>query len=559
MNKTLRLLLIIGSLPLLIAAGVKSSFTIEGVKGKLEANIQSRLNELAQTTPLNKEHDAELQLQVEKAMQPYGYFRPQISINRHKASIKINPGPRMLISSLEVQIKGEGAENSELNKALLDLPLAEGKPLNSAEYEDAKETLMNTAENQGYLRASFEKAEILIDRDRYTARITLLFNTGPQYYFGQVRFDPTYISPELLQRYVPFSLGQPYSTEKILALNSRLSNSGYFSNVLVTPQIAGEPEIPVDVHLQKIQRISYSLGIGFGTDTGIRGRAGFHIIPVNRAGHKFNAIALGSFNQNTLQAQYIIPGRNPVTDQYTITGNGTNLNYDSGISNSILLALAQQHNLSTFQRMLSINGLFESFRYTFQPNERKTIIFPKASFTWKQTSDKLFSPTGYNITLMGLAAAKAFLSQENFAQVSIDAKGALTIPSLRTRLYAHAIQGITSIKDINQLPLSLALLLGGAENLKAYSFNSIPPGKIISYAGFEIQKETWEHWYLVGFFDSGDVYMPRRKNSKNDIGGGFMWVSPVGPIKVGIAQAVDNRFARSERRPRLVVSMGPDL
>src|SRR5205085_1553544 len=114
--------------------------------------------------------------------------------------------------------------------------------------------------------------------------------------------------------------------------------------------------------------------------------------------------------------------------------------------------------------------------------------YPKATFSFSKTEALLFSPSGYNITLNGLAANKVALSTLNFAQASIDMKAAIRIESLRLRLYGHAIQGVTAVNNINQQPLSLALLLGGMDNLKAFSFNSIGPGRIISYAGFEIQK-----------------------------------------------------------------------
>lgn len=560
MNKKKSLLLAIFSLPLLLGASTTTNFNIIGVKGKLLTNIQSRLTELEQTKPLNRETDDELRLEVEKAMQPYGYFKPHISLRRRPLQITISPGPRMFITSLNVSIKGDGAENPEVKKALNDLPIRQGKPLNSAKYEEAKQNLLNAAERQGYLHASFETAEMLIDTNSNTAEIKLLLNTGPQYFFGQVQFDPTFITTDLLYRYVPFQYGQPYSTDKILTLNSQLASSGYFRSVSVKPQINDNARyIPVDIHLQRASRINYSLGAGYGTDTGIRGRAGLHVVPVNRAGDKFNLVALGAMNQSALQAQYVIPGRNPITDQYNINANLSALNYNVGYSNAALFSLAQQHRAPKFQRILSINGLYENYHYTDKPREEKTTIFPKATFTWLETQDKLFSPSGYNLSISGLGATKALLSQENFVQASLNVKAALTLTSIRTRFYFHTIHGITLINHVDQLPLSLALLLGGAENLKGYSYNSIGPGKVLSYGGIEIQKETLEHWYLVGFFDSGDVYMPSLKNTKNDIGIGLMWVSPVGPIKIGIAQPLNDRFDHKGRSLKFVVNMGPDL
>ncbi|HAT8830942.1 TPA: autotransporter assembly complex protein TamA [Legionella pneumophila] len=562
MNRfTYLIILIILCFPLFAQDKKAGLFEIDGIKGKVLANVETRLDELIQIKPLSQFTPTELQDQINKAIQPFGYFNAETSINNlnNKIIIKVQPGPQIRIASIKAMLTGEGAQNPLLRKTLKELPLHIGDPLFSEQYEKAKQNIINTAENMGYLHGVFKKAEILIDEHKKSAQITLIFDTGPQYYFGQVQFDPTYISPQLLHRFVPFDPGQPYATDQVLKLNDYLSNSGYFSSVLVKPQITDAQTVPVIVHLQPVPKYSYSFGLGYGTDTGVRGKAALHVIPVNHKGHKFNAVAQGSFRQNALQAQYVIPGKNPVTDQYALTGNFSNLNYNAGYSNATLLSLSQLHNVNQFQRALSLNALYESFHYSLQPNTDQFLLYPKANITFSKTKNLLFSPSGYNITFNALGANKAVLSHLNFGQLSLDAKAALTLDSLHLRLYGHTIQGITAINDINELPLSLALLLGGTDNLKAYSFNSIGPGKIITYGGFEIQKEFKKNWYLVGFYDAGDVYNPSVKNIQYDIGGGLMWVSPIGPIKVGLAQSVDNKMERIGHNPRLVISMGPDL
>lgn len=562
MKKLTYLLLVIACFPLFAQSNKIASFEIYGVSGKILTNIETLLNELKQIKPLNTFNQTELQSQINKAIQPFGYFNTKVRthhINNQKILINIKLGPQTRIASIKIELCGEGAQNPLLQKTLKELPLRVGDPLYSNQYEQAKQNIINSAENMGYLHSVYKKAEILIDEQKRTARITLIYDTGPQYYFGQLQFDPTYISPELLHRFVPFQPGQPYATDQVLKFNDSLSNSGYFSSVLVKPQITNAQTVPVKVHLQPVSKYSYSFGLGYGTDTGVRGKAALHVTPVNRQGHKFNAVAQGSFRQNALQAQYLIPGKNPVTDQYALTGNFSNLNYNAGYSNATLLSLSQLHNTAQFQRALSLNTLYESFHYSLQPNTDQFLLYPKANLTFSKTKNLLFSPSGYNITFSALGANKAVLSHLSFGQLSLDAKAALTLDFLRLRLYGHTIQGITGINDINQLPLSLALLLGGTDNLKAYSFNSIGPGKIITYGGLEVQKEFKKDWYLVGFYDAGDVYNPSVKNIQYDIGGGLMWVSPIGPIKIGLAQAVNSHLERVGHNPRLVISMGPDL
>lgn len=562
MKKLICLLLITICCSLFAATKKLTAFDIKGVKGKVLANVDKRLNELQQLKPINEISTDELREQIIKSLQPFGFFKAEVAvqiISSQKVLVNIRPGPQVHISSLRVELTGEGAQKPALLKTVKELPIHTGDPLFTESYNMAKQSIINTAENLGYLHGTYKKAEILIDEQIDTARITLIFDTGPLYYFGQVEFDPTNINPELLHRFVPFQHRQPYSTDQILKFNNYLSDSGYFSSVLVKPQITDDTTVPVLVHLQPISKYTYSLGAGYGTDTGIRGRAGLHIIPVNKRGHKFNALAQGSMTQNALQAQYVVPGKNPVNDQYSVTSNFSTLNYNSGYAKALLLSLAQQHKVDNFKRILSINGLYESSQYTLQPNTSQFMLYPKATYIFNKTQNQLFSPSGYNISLNGLGASQLTLSKISFAQTSIDAKVAYMIEPWRLRLYGHTIQGITATSNINQLPLSLALLLGGTDNLKAFSLNSIGPGRIITYTGFEIQKETKKNWYLVGFVDSGDVYNPLPRNIQYDAGGGVMWVSPIGPIKIGLAQAVNNRLRRMSNSPRLVISMGPDL
>jgi translocation and assembly module TamA len=564
-GQAIRLLALLLSLISSLGWAVKlpGHLSISGLSGDVLKNVESRLAEVYSETTPEMRTDHFYKLQVQKAIEPYGYFKSLITVShkgKHNIHLSILPGPRMHVRRFEIKLEGLGAKNPELIKTSQTLPLRQGAPFDSTNYEETKQALFNAAENEGFLRASFTTAEIFIDLDANAADVILIFNTGPQYYFGHVKYDTTLIVPELLARYIPFERGGKYSTEQVLALNSQLSASGYFRDVTITPEIANEREVPIDVHLQPVSRFNYSLGAGYGTDTGIRGRAGLQVVPVNRYGHKLTAVAQGSFNENIIQTQYIIPGRNPVTDQYNLNASFSNLNYNAGLSNALLLSAAQRKMRNDFRRTLSVNALFENYYYTDQPKLKEEIVFPKAIFNFRNVEDDLFSPSGYNVAFTGLGALKPILSDISFLQGSIDAKAALTIEPISTRIYFHGIQGGTSIQNIDTLPLSIAQLLGGTENQKAYTFNSIGPGKILTFGGVEIQKELYKKWYAVGFYDLGNVSNPSPINYVYDAGGGIMWVSPVGPIKVAFAQAITSQFQRlPDRRPKLIISMGPDL
>lgn len=563
MKKLVVLLLSIFFVPVVFSARPEP-FTITGLHGKVLSNVEIRLRELSAKQSLDTLDIPFLENHIHQAVQPYGYFKSSLHIQKNAQNtlvIQITPGPQMRITTLIIRVEGEGKVHPEIVSALKNLSLKEGDPLLTERYNKAKESLLHAAENAGFLRSHFVKSEMVIHLDSYTSAITLILETGPLFRFGKVQFDANHLSPDFLHKFIPFTENETFTANQILAFNSQLSNSGYFKSVLINPKPAESTDtsVPIAVITESLPRYNYNFSAGYGTDTGPRGRAGLSVIPVNPQGHILNLFGQGSFTENTAQAQYLIPGTNPVQDKYSFTGALSSLNYDSGYSNSLLFSAGHMHNQPWFQRNLSLNALIEKFHYQEKSGTRQALLFPKASFSVKNISDSLFSPSGYHVSLDISGARKNVLSTLDYMQATLDAKAALMIEPIDTRLYMHGLLSQTLTPDIDTLPLSLAVLLGGTQDMKGYAFNAIGPGRTIAYAGLEIQKSIIPKWYLSGFIDAGKVSHPTLP-ALYDAGLALLWISPLGPIKVGLAQPVNNHFQRQENtHPRLVINMGADL
>lgn len=529
------------------------TFNIQGIEGAPLTNVTQRLKDVLKENP--SASNEQIQQAAQEALYPYGYFNSRMTF--YPGYIRIVPGPPLRIHRVQILITGQGQHHLALLDGKTKFPLHIGMPFKTTAYESAKIKLLSIAEQAGYLHARYEHAKVYIDRPNNTASIELTLNTGPRYFFGPVTFEKQpYLSQDFLERYVSFRSDTPYSNEEVEALTTNLSKSGYFQSVEITPHESGQ-QVPLTVALKPVDRTNYTLGLGYGTDTGPRGRAGLHITPINAQGDTFNAIAQGSISQNAFQMQYLIPGQNPVQEHYSLNGGFTNLNYTSGSSNGVLVSVADLYEHRFFQSALSLNGLHERYTYTGQARNEESLFFPKGLLTLRHVSDDLFSPSGYNLSLSAYASSAKILSSVSMALASFDAKAAYTVDKTHSRFYLHAIQGLLGIGDVYQLPLSLSQLLGGAENMKAYSFNSIGPGKVLTYGGVELQQETFQNWYLVGFYDAGRVYQPSTTPFQYDAGLGIMWRSPVGPIKVLLAAPTESFF--QGRGFRIVINMGPDL
>ncbi len=82
---------------------------------------------------------------------------------------------------------------------------------------------------------------------------------------------------DVLERLLPFTPGTPYNSALVAKLSQNLQSTGYFEQVRVDAvgSADGPIEIPVEVSLEAIKPRTLSLGLGFSTDVGPRGRFGW--------------------------------------------------------------------------------------------------------------------------------------------------------------------------------------------------------------------------------------------------------------------------------------------
>jgi len=61
-------------------------------------------------------------------------------------------------------------------------------------------------------------------------------------------------------------------------------------------------------------------------------------------------------------------------------------------------------------------------------------------------------------------------------------------------------------------------------------------------------------WAAAVFFDAGNAANDTKIDVKRGVGAGARWISPIGPIRVDVAKALDG-----DEGWRLHITMGPDL
>lgn len=502
--------------------------------------------------------------QIKNTLAAFGYFKPRILATIQATptgwiiNYQVNPGRLMRIAKMDVTLNGEGKNDPAFQELLDHLPLHPGDVMNSKLYQEIKSQLQDTALQRGYFLANMEQSNILIELDKYQAIVIIHFNTGPRYYFGDVDFLPSPYADRFLQRFVPFKKYQPFSSNCIISLQENLGNSNFFQKVGVTPRpdLAESLIVPVQVSLVPRKRRQYSFGVGFGTDTGVRGLAGVQFRRLNSMGHYGEAVIQASQRLNHVEASYVIPGRHPTTDLYKFSVAAEEQRLPtSGKSRYEKIEASKIGNVYGWQQTLSLSLRDErSVPTEDRPIINSTMLLPNLNWS-KVRSDNLLNPNhGYQISVNLRGASKALISNTDFIQALIQGKALISVSRV-TRLVVRGQLGYTFISDVDELPITLQFYAGGAQSVRGYKFQELGPGRTLLVGSAEIQQKIKGNLYGTLFMDAGNVSNGLTNDLKKSVGVGLLWRSPIGSLAISIAQALDN-----PGHPRMLqFSMGPEL
>ncbi|BBB14690.1 surface antigen D15 [Candidatus Rickettsiella viridis] len=524
--------------------------SLEALTPPLTANIIQAWN--AQHAPV----------EIQQALAPYGYFKPSIHsklLYQNKtwqAIYTINPGPLLKITQLKASIQGEGANNAALKRLMDQLPIHQGDSFLSECYEQTKQKLLSTAIAEGYLSAYFSQHRVLINRQSYIANIDLVLDTGPRYYFGPINFEQTILKDSLLRRYVPFKPGDPYSSDRLLKLQDNLNRSGYFQRISINDLTSQKQnqQIPILFKLTPRPSQQYTAGIGYSTDVGIRGTLGWESRYLNQFGHKLSIVSQLSKIQNSLQTTYIIPGKQPNTDNYTINFAIVRKQLPQVDRTTQQIGLGNTHQWKGWQRNLFLNYQIERFNYIDRPSATAHLLTPGITFSRSQFDNPLYALHGYRLNLRVQGADKNLLSSASFLQTQLQTKYILSW-NKNSRVILRSDLGYTITPNPTNFPPSLLFYAGGSQSVRGYDYQALGPGRYLMVGSAEYQHKIVNNFYGATFFDMGNAVNNFPINLQKGTGIGIVWISPLGPMQLTLAKALD----LPNRPLRLQFSMGVDL
>jgi translocation and assembly module TamA len=502
-------------------------------------------------------------IEIKDAMQPYGYFNPTIQSSYTHLNgtwdmhFTITPGVRSTVTRIHIKTVGSGADDEKFLKIIQDYPLKQGDFFDLSKYNDGNNLLFEAAANRGYFDARMSFNKITVNLLNNTVGIMIEFNTGVRHRFGFTHFSQTPLNIRFLHKYMAYKEGDYYDNAKIQETQNNLSNSGYFSQTLVSPDVKKTINniTPMSILLQMRKRKEYIFGLGYGTDTQIRGTAGFKYRWVNSWGHYFDVLAQGSFVNNSLVASYNMPWPDPTKDLLSVKVGAGNMNVSSGTSNGEKVSLQYRHIFTNWTITSNLSYLNERYNMTNLPWTQANLLYPDVNASYYSTKNHINPDNALRFTT-DVSGTPNFLSTTSgFFQARAESKGIFTFLNYE-QIAARLAIGRTQIPSINNLPMSLQFLIGGSQTVRGYGYQSIGPGHNMTYGSFEFRQRIWKQLYVAGFYDFGTVTDGALLSEMNQSAGpSILYRSPIGVIQLSVPW----RLIPHDIKPRFVFSMGPEL
>ncbi len=590
-----------------LAVGARAfDVRVEGIDGPEMENVQALLSGLRNrnTGERRQAYRAQVDAGIRNALEALGYYRYEIRYRWERPQKKAagdEPQPKAepekseeagkktekrpsptLVATLTLgkpvlltQSEFLVAPNSEgdppqFRRLKRGLP-KEGTQLNHGAYTDFKGRIESTAMRYGYFDGEFTTKELQVDAEKNEGRWVLHYNPGERYRFGESSFQGSQIREPILRNLLPFAEGEPYTSDDIAELNRRLSATGWFNSIVVTPDIhkaksSESLEVPVRTRVSPKIRNVVETGLGYSTDVGARGRLTWTRPWINDSGHSIRAAADVSKLEQMLDFTYKLPLEENALEHFWLISAGykhEDLN-DTKADTATAALTRRWEPYEGWQKGLSLKWRTDDFTQSSVEN-RTMMLYPEFSLSRTRSRGGLMPrwgdsqryTVGYANQMWG-SDIDALMLEAQFVLIRTYAR--------KHRFVLRSRMGWIETSDFDRVPPDLRYFAGGDRSIRGYDYESISPEnsqgeltgaqKMIT-GSIEYQLRVKGKWWGAVFLDVGRADNDFEfSNLKKGAGVGVRWESPLGPIKLDIAKPVGDS---GENGIQFYIGLGPEL
>lgn len=512
-------------------------------------------------------------------LQPYGFYRPEITTklsqkdNTWLAVFNIRLNQKLKIGEVQLQITGAGKNDPVFKPLIADFPLKQGNALTQQAYEKAKSLLTSTAFNHGYLDAGLTTHQINIDLKHYTAKVVLTLETGSQYRLGEISLTQKHYhyDAEFIRRIIRITQGEIFTQNKITEANKRLQASGYFSSAQIIPQISKRDHhkhiVPININLVAGYARSYSVGVGYGSFTGPRVSFGTLFRHVTDTGQQFSFNTQASPANTIFQASYLLPGENPLHDNWSLNASQSYTQTDSFEERQTNFGFGRTHKYGRWQLTFGMQQYYTSYSTAPAPdNQHAKYLVPGFILGYDNTIEDGFWKRGFIWNNVFQTSIDSPASDETFIRNASDLIYTLPLNKNWNRIVINGNFGAINVDNIQAIAPNFRFYAGGIGNLLGYPYLSQGPkvngnvtgGKYLATGFFAFEQRVIGNFSTLVYYNLGNASNELDFHDVNILkaaGLGLSYKTPLGPLMFFLTRSLN----QNDRHWRVDFSIGISL
>jgi len=519
-----------------------------------------------------------------------GYYSPKVSAGLDTSSavpvarVIVDPGPPVLVGDVDLILRGfeplsQGSKPFDPAKLYNSWTLSVGEQFRQADWEAAKRNLLRQVMQTRYPRAQLVETSATVDPDALRAMLRVVVDSGPEIRLGELRIEglkryPRHIVTNLNQ----IKPGAEYSEAALQSLQARLQDTGYFSTVEVSTDMAaaldenidelkgdqqgapaaaptGPQTLPVVVRVTENKQRNVSVGVGYSTNTGARAQVNYD--DLNVRGLRLKSQVIAETKRQAARADFYFP----------TTAKGYNDSFGAGferndlrgeITNVANVAVRRAWGTPLLERSLTFEYLAE--KQTIEGRLSRNSRSLPLTYSWtKRELDNLIQPTrGYVLNAQIGGALLPVLTDERFVRAYTRFVNYRPI-SVDSTLILRGEAGALGSKQKEGVPSTFLFRAGGDQSVRGYAYQSlgvaegdaVVGGRYLGVASAEYVHWLRPAWGAAVFYDVGTAADDLGEfKPVQGFGAGARWKSPVGPLNLDVA------YGRETREVRLHFSVG---
>ncbi len=491
--------------------------------------------------------------QARSVLEALGYFSPRVEVSLdttqrpQRVVLRVDPGEPSRVVAVRLRVLGpDGHPVPSLQARLLhDWSLGQGSVFDSGSWQAAKRNALLRLSTRRYAAAHIVGSRALVDPTRHAVRLSVDFETGPDFRFGPLSVQGLQRYPEsVVRNLAPWSQGDPYSQEQLLDLQANLQNSRYFRSATVGAPLSGAhgDVLPVDVNVaeQRAQRLGF--GLGYSSNTRARTQVDYGNLNLFGSALRLNSSVKVETLQQSLEAQLRFPRRRDGAS-YGIDAQVLHSDIQGLTTRSQSLGLQRRRTDGPIETVQSLKFINEQEQLTGGPVSSNMALMP--GYTWtRRRLDSSLDPTRGNLLSAQISGGtRALLSQQNFVRLYVHALQFVPLGP-KNQLILRGELGQVLSPSANGIPQQELFRAGGIGSVRGYPYQSlgvmedgaVVGGRALFTAGIDAVHWVLPRWGAALFVDAGNAADSfRGLHPVLGYGVGVRWRSPVGLVSINLA------------------------